>query len=135
MKYLIALLPFIFAGYASADVFKCTIDGKTVYQEAPCATGAGGKVDMKYQYIPSDPDAEGMPEELRKRFENLISQKRIVVGMTAKMVQQSWGKPEKINYSHGVYGRHEQWVYERGAASSDYVYIENGLLKSFQTSR
>ncbi len=42
-----------------------------------------------------------------------------------------WGKPRKTNITEGVGGRHEQWVYGEGA----YLYFDNGILKSIQTSR
>ena len=49
--------------------------------------------------------------------------------------------PTNINRSVGSYGVHEQWVYREGAFRSPkystydiYLYFENGVLTSFQTS-
>jgi len=51
------------------------------------------------------------------------------IGMTASEVRSSnWGKPESVNRSTGSYGVHEQWVY----GGNNYLYFENGVLKSIQ---
>jgi hypothetical protein len=40
------------------------------------------------------------------------------------------GRPERINTTVTAAGTHEQWVY-----GGDYVYLRNGIVTSFQTSR
>ena len=53
------------------------------------------------------------------------------IGMTADAVRKSsWGKPQKVNSTITANGRHEQWVYGGG-----YLYLDNGVLTSIQTSR
>lgn len=61
---------------------------------------------------------------------NVIGEFKIRIGMTKEQVIASWGKPQSINESVGTWGKHEQWVY-----NSQYLYFENGILTSFQTSR
>lgn len=66
-----------------------------------------------------------------KKVIDLIKSRKIKIGMLEQQVLLSWGKPEKINKSVGVYGVHEQWVYGHG----QYVYMENKELTSFQSSQ
>jgi hypothetical protein len=59
-----------------------------------------------------------------------IDQKQVSIGMTSEQVRLSWGKPDKINTTTTANIEHEQWVYGR-----EYLYVENGILRSMQTSR
>jgi hypothetical protein len=53
------------------------------------------------------------------------------IGMTADQVRKSsWGRPKSINETITSAGRREQWVY-----GNSYLYLENGVLTSIQTSR
>lgn len=56
---------------------------------------------------------------------------KVAIGMSREQVLLSWGPPQKNNKSVGSYGTHEQWVYGNG----QYLYFENGTLKSYQTSQ
>ena len=60
-----------------------------------------------------------------------IKQRKIKIGMTESQVRLSWGQPERINKSVGVYGAREQWVYGLGK----YVYIQNGKMANIQSSQ
>lgn len=59
-----------------------------------------------------------------------IKEQRIEIGMTPCMAIAAWGQPERINQSVGSYGVHEQWVYP-----ANYLYFDDGVLKSFQSQR
>lgn len=63
-------------------------------------------------------------------FQNIvpIKQRNYWVGMTEEMARMSLGNPNDINRSVGVWGVHEQWVYEVGIN----LYFENGRLESYQ---
>lgn len=52
------------------------------------------------------------------------------IGMTTEMARESLGSPENINKSVGAWGVNEQWVYDKL-----YLYFENGVMASYQTSR
>lgn len=52
-------------------------------------------------------------------------------GLTKDQLVASWGRPDHINRSGGAYGIHEQWVYHDG---SSYVYLEEGIVTSWQTT-
>jgi hypothetical protein len=55
----------------------------------------------------------------------------VSIGMSAEQVRKSsWGEPKSINETITARGKHEQWVYGGG-----YLYLENGVLTSIQTSR
>jgi hypothetical protein len=55
----------------------------------------------------------------------------VSIGMTGEEVRKSsWGKPKSINETITARGKHEQWVYGGG-----YLYLDNGILTSIQTSR
>jgi len=56
-----------------------------------------------------------------------IFEKKIWIGMTKAMLTDSWGSPNDINRSVGSWGVHEQCIY-----TSAYVYIENGVVTSWQ---
>jgi hypothetical protein len=52
----------------------------------------------------------------------------VSIGMTAERVlQSSWGRPNKVNRTITARGTHEQWVYGGG-----YLYFEDGVLISIQ---
>ena len=61
----------------------------------------------------------------------MIKQRKIKLGMSEQQLSLSWGRPHRINKSVGSFGAHEQWVY----GSEQYVYMQNGKLTSFQSSR
>lgn len=70
---------------------------------------------------------------LTKKYGAATAQKilagEIWIGMSDTMARESWGEPEQINRSVGSWGVHEQWVY-----GDNYVYFEDGVLSSWQTS-
>lgn len=76
----------------------------------------------------SDERATASAREEQRRQ---AKQQGVSVGMTAQQViESSWGKPQKINVTITGRGKHEQWVYN----SSSYLYFEDGVLTSIQTS-
>jgi hypothetical protein len=107
-----------------AQMYRCTVDGATVYQQKPCA---GGR-EIKGVASPTPEDAR------RARIELAVNRNQVIIGMTAKEVVRSWGEPDKINRSVNSRTVHEQWIYRRPKAGDDqYLYLENGILQSFQT--
>lgn len=59
-----------------------------------------------------------------------IRSRNIKLGMTPEQVRLSWGNPERINRTVAANTVLEQWIYGR-----QYLYIENGKVRSFQDSR
>jgi hypothetical protein len=64
-------------------------------------------------------------------LEFLISEKKIMIGMTPHQVLRAWGRPLRINESTGARYHHEQWVYP----AHTYIYFQNGVLISWQSTR
>lgn len=60
----------------------------------------------------------------------IICQSKIKIGMTENDLKLSWGEPEKINETVVSGVVHRQYVY-----ADQYVYVENGKIKSFQSSK
>lgn len=67
-----------------------------------------------------------------QKFEEAIRRKSVMVGMTREQAAKAWGEPDKKNISGGAYGSTEQWVY-RG--SGQYLYFDDGLVRSWQSSK
>ena len=79
--------------------------------------------------------------ELNGDTRNHILAGEIAIGMTSEEVVASWGRPHEVNRTVGSWGVHEQWVYGynkhygsgvTGFISTNYLYIENGELTSWQ---
>lgn len=95
---------------------------------------AAAKIDMevKRDAHAKRLEAEAAERERQERFERLVSEHKIAVGMSAEQLERSWGSPTKKNISAGSYGRSEQWVYRD---SNAYVYVESGAVTSWQVER
>lgn len=105
---------------SQAQVYKCVVNGKHVYQQEPCKDPSQRKkLDIK---LPA------RSSEFTDREWKLIGQQKISVGMSEKALLRSWGKPTEINRSS--YGP-AQWVYRRGAGSAQYVYVQDGYIKNW----
>ena len=59
---------------------------------------------------------------------NKLKEGHYWLGMTTEMAKISLGSPTDINRNVGLWGVHEQWVYNNGI----YLYFENSTLKSYQ---
>jgi hypothetical protein len=57
--------------------------------------------------------------------------KKVIIGMTTEQVVAAWGRPYNINETITARGKSEQWVY----GSGQYLYFDNGVLKTIQRSR
>jgi hypothetical protein len=60
-----------------------------------------------------------------------MDQEKVSIGMSADQVRLSWGKPERINVTQTASVDHEQWIY----SDRERLYVDDGILKSVQTSR
>lgn len=88
------------------------------------ASGEEGYLAFSTRYFHTEyPIPAGTPAKIVEA----IKAQKVLLGMTAKQVTLSWGKPEDVNRTVGSWGVHEQWVY-----GDQYVYLENGKVSSFQ---
>jgi len=97
----IVVLPCI----ASADVFRCVIDGRVTYTDRPCL---GTTVPIANAV--AAPAISG-PADHKLQVE--ASSGHVVVGMTMSQVRQAWGDTEDVMLETDVQGPHEQWNYSR----------------------
>lgn len=123
---------------AQAQVYKCVEGGKTAYSQVPCspdakiinaqpATGAADPVSADRLRL----ETARINDEFHRR--DAVKAGDVYVGMKAKDVRDSWGDPTVINRSAGAGGVHEQWVYRRSPGVTQYVYVDNGVVSSWQS--
>ncbi len=142
-KKLIAAAAATLLASASQHVWavnKCTgPDGAVVFQDAPCA-GKGEAVRIMGAGRAA-PDSEGAQywkrEAARQKrteaIEEAIAQKKVAIGMNADEVAASWGRPHKVNRTITAAGTREQWIYDRGGYKTQYVYLDNGVVRTIQS--
>lgn len=118
-------------------VNKCTIDGKTVYQDTPCP-GAGTSMNLPKSAPPTAEDTAKAQHDLSKlKHDNAIAEgirtNKPVIGMTRSQLDQAMGPPNAVNA--GNYGGtlKDQLVYYKPNATW-YVYTTNGVVESIQAS-
>lgn len=139
----VAILLFI-CGFAlhsqgQANPYRCTVGGKTVYQETRCEGGSAVNISRAGKADPDSPAATQVQREIAamKRKESValaIHEGKVFIGMTVSEVVSSWGPPSKINASISGLGRNEQWIYRRANIGEDqYVYVDNGVVTSVQS--
>lgn len=85
---------------------------------------------------PSDKAAASALVKAEARLEaHRKAQKRnegVTVGMTmAEVLESSWGKPASRNVTTHATHEREQWVYGNG----NYLYFQDGILRTIQTTR
>ncbi len=71
-------------------------------------------------------------EEVRKQYQEDLAKEQenhIYIGDSKEKVLRIFGKPERINRMVNSNMVHEQWVY-----GSNYIYLENGVVTSWQDS-
>ncbi|MFN3881915.1 MAG: DUF4124 domain-containing protein [Nitrincola lacisaponensis] len=66
----------------------------------------------------------------QERFNDLIRDKKIAVGMNKEQVRRSWGNPCRINRTTSTSGSREQWVYCGANYRNDYVHFQGGEVTS-----
>lgn len=116
----------LLAAPAWGQVYKCPdASGRTVIQQLPCTGGQA--LDVK----PASGAGSSDPNQLR--IMRAIATASVTRGMTSAQLRSAWGAPTKINRSVGSYGSHEQWIYDRGNFKSQYVYLENNIVTSWQS--
>jgi hypothetical protein len=120
---------------AFAQTYRCTVDGKVVYQQSRCANGVAVDTSGAGTANTTSPGAIQANREVaqykrKQRVEEAIANGQIFIGMTAAEVRQSWGNPTSINRTHTANSTSDQWVYGSGA----YAYLADGVVTAVQTS-
>ncbi|MEB0056469.1 DUF4124 domain-containing protein [Variovorax sp. LG9.2] len=114
-------------------VYQCKVDGKTSFQDAPCATGQV-QTDVKViAHAPSD-DAPERSGDMATAVDRAILFHVPVKGMTNAELQRTLGNPQSVNTSNGAAGYSEQRVYYTDSRTW-YVYTDaRGMVTSTQSS-
>jgi hypothetical protein len=125
---------------AQAQTFRCTVQGKTVYQQTPCAGGTTVNTSGAGRADPTSPqatEARAMVQSLQRRdlVDQAVRSGQLLIGMTSEEVLRSWGQPTVVNRTVTANSVSEQWVYRaEKSVNANYAYIENGFLRSVQLS-
>ncbi len=133
-------MKFLFAGallvlaLPAAAVYKCqTADGKTTFQEIPCAAVEKQTDVRTFASAPPPPAANERAAALTAAINQAIVGSYPVRGMNLKELQAAMGAPTRVNTGDYQGGYTEQRIYERPGGTI-YVYTENGVVRSIQTS-
>lgn len=136
-----------------AQVNKCKVDEKIVYQATPCATGGetvnlsgaghGDSASTGSSYYKKEAERMAKDEAVEtaqrnrtERVQAAIAAKEVIIGMTAVEVVSSWGKPTSINQTITGANSSEQWVYRRGrVAGTQYVYLTDEVVTAVQSPK
>ncbi len=110
---------FLLPSLSSADIYRCTEGGKTIYSDKPC----GG--DMVKNPAPSAPVSTISPIPIDLQTE--ADAGRIAVGMTMKQVERAWGKPATTRMDEGAQGITERWTYIRDGEETE-IFIRSGAV-------
>lgn len=113
------LLAVCSSAYA-AEVYTCTVGGKTVYQGKPCA---GKESHNKAQQAQAKIKGQQATKEREKA--EWSSKKEPSVGMNTTQVGNSaWGYPQKYSETRTAYGVSEFWHYGSGRM----IHFRNGVV-------
>ncbi|MEQ1411429.1 DUF4124 domain-containing protein [Acinetobacter indicus] len=124
-KIVLVFIAFCLPTLASANVYKCTVNGNTVYQGKPCA----GK-ELNSQVRESQAKIKGQQAAAEKAKAEWDAKKEPRIGMSKSEAEKTtWGYPDKVNTTTTATNEFEQWIY-RGYRSTRYLHFTNGKLTS-----
>ncbi|HCM30304.1 MAG TPA: hypothetical protein DIC32_00280 [Acinetobacter radioresistens] len=110
----------------AAEVYTCTVNGKTVYQGKPCP---GKELNARVQQSQAAIKRQQAVRE-KERAER-DARKEPHIGMTKSEAEKStWGYPDKVNTTTTAKNEFEQWVYRTPYSGSKYLHFTNGKLTS-----
>jgi hypothetical protein len=153
------LILLLACGAAQAAVYRCTVDGRTVYSDQPCSAGAepaqlpplnsaaaGARADLAKQY---DTETARENEARRKaRAEALdqyadrkaqdeairkaLMEDRVVKGMTREQVERVLNLPERVENQGG---EKETWIYRVEGRKRRTIRFVNGVVVADSTGK
>lgn len=110
----------------AAEVYTCTVNGKTVYQGKPCP---GKELNARVQQSQAAIKRQQAVREKERAERDARKEPRI--GMTKSEAEKStWGYPDKVNTTTTAKNEFEQWVYRTPYSGSKYLHFTNGKLTS-----
>lgn len=121
------LLALLSAPLACAAQYKCVQpDGKTAFQQMPCAEGSSSK---KLEMAPAA--ATGAAPEARKSHWAAIARGAPEVGMSRRELDSAMGQPDKVTQGQRGADSEDELTYHRGD-STHTVTLRNGVVTSVQ---
>jgi hypothetical protein len=145
-KLIVILLSFL-SVHAAAQVYKCTSNGKIIYQQSPCAGSKnGGELNIVVPLITGNSASSNLDElrnnylQARKKADDLIAKhcsgKSIQtpsIGMSEAdlMCLVRYRNPEKVNITTTGLGESKQYIY-RDHNRATYIYFQGGKLTAIQ---
>ena len=146
---------------SGAAVYRCTVEGETVYQATPCVLGQAQAVvalptQQPAKQQPQKPQAEAnvsnqassvaaanSGEQRASRAEPAAAppvatsamSPDLILGMSDTKVlnMRGWGRPQNISRSKGEEGWREEWTYQSRAGSTRTLQFSNGKLAAINT--
>jgi hypothetical protein len=116
VHFFIVFLGLLAANNIYAGAYKCEIDGKIEYRQAPCPKQSTQTEVRIWKDTSTD---------YTERDRELMSKHQVGIGMTERALLASWGQPSEINRrGRGA----DQWIYDRGNYVKQFVYVEDGLV-------
>lgn len=113
----------------AAEIYTCTVSGKTVYQGKPCA----GSKELQDKVNAAKAKEIAREQAYRQQQAEWAARVEPRIGMSSGQAEKStWGYPDKVNKTTNVNGVSEQWVYRMYRGQSRYLYFTNGVLTSMQ---
>lgn len=111
----------------AAEIYACTVNGKTLYQGKPCS----GSKELANKVKQSQAEIKGRQAAAEKERAEWNARKEPRIGMTKSEAEKSaWGYPDKINTTTTANNEFEQWVYRTPYSGSKYLHFTNGRLTS-----
>ena len=108
------------ANPAVAEVFRCTVDGKTVYSDKPC-----GGTETRLRI-----DKGQREERFVQSLQHEANMGRVAVGQTHQQVVEAWGEPAARNIDMASAEGDEEWLYAQPAGRAS-VHFRRGMVSSF----
>ncbi|MFN2348660.1 MAG: DUF4124 domain-containing protein [Thioalkalivibrio sp.] len=154
IKSFLLLIALTVSTTAHAQVYRCEVNGQTVFSQAPCApdaetiqTAPPRRSTAPRGLRPGERDAlrqqsnrvereraraaeHHEAERERQRIDSALRSRQVVPGMTPDQVRRAWGAPVRINRTDSQRSYREQWVYEREDDRRNYVHFRDGLVTS-----
>lgn len=145
MRKLLFVLALSVPAVAQATMYRCELNGSTVFSDRPCGDDAkevtvdpvtvGGQLDTgvrqaypgrAYRTTRRPKTEKDCPFINSTDMRRLTIQKKLARGMEPKDVRHSWGDPSVINTGGAI-----QWVYYDDNGDSRYVHFRKGCVDSW----
>lgn len=133
MKKVILLILIFPVFYSHAQQLKVTLSDGTFFTTDTTQIGdLILKGSTLISYVPNTQRKRRLIKLYGTKYGTDIFYGTIRMGMTKQMVKEVLGEPTDINRTVSTYSTHEQWVYEKDGAKTEYYYFDDGRLTGWQ---